>query len=152
MKSKRKLNAWEIADNLVDALHQAAAENEETLNDELRRSGYDPNEVRQRGQAFIEGLKGRVRLAQAQRRQELLMGVLSRIKSSISSISDPEQRIHRWMSQEFGNEIPNSTLQALYHKLKTNEHEDLESLAQDAELLRMWEKIESEADEGARSE
>ncbi len=148
MKSQRKLNAWEIADNLVDALHQAATENEETLNDELRRSGYDPNEVRQRGQAFIEGLKGRVRLAQAQKRQERLIGILARVKSSFSSIPDAKHQINKWITEEVANEVSKPALQAFYHKLESVDEEDIESLAQDAELLRIWEGMVTEGNDG----
>lgn len=151
MKEGRKISPGEVTDNLVEALHQAATENDETLNDELRRSGYDLREVRQRGQAFIETLKGRVRLAQAQQRQERLLSILSRAKSSLPSISNPEHQIREWISEEFGNEISKPALQAFYHKLKKIDEEDIESLVQDAELLRIWEDMGNKGNDGEQS-
>ena len=151
MDNRRKRTFSEIMDNLVEALHEAATENEETLNDELRRSGYDPDALLQRGKTFIQNLKGRVRLAKAQQRRERLLDFVAQVKTAFSSMSDPKHQISTWLKKEFGRDISNQALQAFYHKLDTIETEDMESLAQDAELLQLWENLEHEGGEGEKA-
>ncbi len=151
MDNKRQISSKEVMDNLVEALYEAATENEETLNEELRRSGYDPDKLRQRGQAFIQRMKGRVRLAQAKQRRERLMDFVNQVKKSLSSMSDPKHQIGTWIKEEFGPDVSNHALQAFYHKLDTIDAEDMESLAQDAELLQLWENLENESGEGGRA-
>ena len=151
MDNRRKLTPSEIMDNLGEALYEAATENEETLNDELRRSGYDPDALRQRGKAFIQNLKGQVRLAKARQRRERLLDFVAQVKKIRSSMSDPKHQISTWLEKEFGRDISNQALQAFYHKLDTIETEDMESLAQDAELLQLWENLEYEGGEGEKA-
>ena len=151
MDNRRKLTPTEIMGNLVEALHEAAIENEETLNAELRRSGYDPDVLRQRGMAFIQNQKGRMRLIKAQQRQEHLSDFVAKIKKFLSSMQDPRHQIGTWIKKEFGDDMSNSALQALYHKLDTIDEEDMESLAQDAELLQLWENLESEGGKGEKT-
>ncbi len=151
MDNRRKLTSTEIMDNLVDALHEATTENEETLNDELRRSGYDPDVLRQRGMAFIQNQKGRVRLAKAQQRQKRLSDFVAQVKNSLSSIGDPREQMGTWLKNEFGYDVSNNALQAFYRKLNTIDKEDMESLAQDAELLQLWENLEYEGGKGEKT-
>ena len=151
MDNKRQISSKEVMDNLVEALYEAATENEETLNEELRRSGYDPDKLRQRGQAFIQRMKGRVRLAQAKQRQEQFLRFVPQVKSSLSPDGDPIRQIGTWFKEEFGHNVSNQDLQAFYHKLDTIDAEDMESLAQDAELLQLWENLENESGEGGKA-
>ncbi len=151
MDNRRQLSPAEIMDNLVEALYEAATENEETLNEELRRSGYDPDKLRQRGQAFIQRMKGRVRLAKAKQRRERLVGFVNQVKESLSSMNDPKHQIGTWLKEEFGRNVSGPALQVLYRKLDTIEEEDMESLAQDAELLQWWENLENESGGGGKA-
>ena len=151
MDNRRQFSPKEIMDNLIEALYEAATENEEILNEELRRSGYDPDELRLRGQAFIQRMNGRVRLAKAKQRQERLVSFVNQVKKSLSSISDPKRQIGTWLKEEFGPDVSNHALQAFYRKLNTIEEEDMESLAQDAELLQWWENLENESGEGGKA-
>lgn len=151
MDNRRQLSPKEIMDNLVEALYEAATENEETLNEELRRSGYDPDKLRQRGQAFIQRMKGRVRLAQAKQRREQFLRFVPQIKSSLSPDGDPIRQMGTWFKEEFGHNVSGPALQVLFRKLDTIEEEDIESLAQDAELLQWWENLENESGEGGKA-
>lgn len=151
MDNRRQLSPAEIMDNLSEALYEAATENEETLNDELRRSGYDPDALRKRGKAFIQNVKGRIRLAKAQQRRERLLAFVNQAKKSLSSMSDPKHQIGTWLKEEFGHNVSNPALQAFYHKLDTIDEEDMESLAQDVELLQLWEDLEYEGGEGGKA-
>lgn len=151
MDNKRQISSKEIMDNLVEALYEAATENKETLNEELRRSGYDPDKLRQRGQAFIKRMQGRVRLAQAKQRREQFLRFVPQVKSSLSPDGNPIRQIGTWFKEEFGHNVSNQDLQAFYRKLDTVEEEDMESLAQDAELLQWWENLENESGEGGKA-
>lgn len=152
MNKRRKLSPEEIMDNLSEALYEAATENEESLNEELQFSGYDPDEVSKEGEVFVQRLKGQVRLEKARQSRRRLLEFVIQIRNSLSSESDPKNQIATWLRGEFGLDVSGHALQTLYHKLETVDEEDMESLAQDAELLRMWERIESEADEREQSE
>ena len=151
MNNRRQLSPEEIMDNLSEALYEAATVNEESLNEELRFSGYDPDALRQEGKVFIQRLKGQVRLEKARQRRKRLLEFVIQLRNSLSSKSDPKNQIATWLREEFGHDVSGHALQAFYHKLETVDEEDIQSLVQDAELLRMWENVEREADEGEQS-
>lgn len=151
MNKRRQLSPAEIVENLSESLYEAATENEESLNEELRLSGYDPDALRREGKTFIQRLKGQVRLARAKQRRKRLLDFVDHVKESLSSNRDTKYQIGIWLRGEFGHVASNQALQAFYHKLDTIDEEDMKNLAQDAELLQLWEDLEKESEEGKKT-
>lgn len=138
MDPKRKIRSVdELIDHLSDAFAEAAAENEEVLREELRKDGYDYDALSKEGLAFVKSLQGEDRLRKANRKREALLDLIKRLGSQAGETSAQRGgNVKQWLKEWFGsggNE--NNILQAFYSKLEFIDDQDIESLAEDAEIL-----------------
>ena len=143
-KKKDICSIDELIDHLADAFIEASAENEETLREELREDGYDPNELAKEGLAFIKSLQGEERLKRAKRKREALLDLITRLgRQSGKTTTQRSKDVKLWLQEWFGSgEKENIILQAFYHKLEFVDDKDMESLAEDAEILDLLEEYE----------
>jgi len=131
-----------LRDNLADALTEASAETDDTLRAELAASGYDLDEVRKRGRDFIKAQSGRLRMARARGRHQDFLALLVRLKASGRAVASSVDKARSWLHEQLGSQVPEAAVQAFYHRLESVEDEDLETLAEDVELLQLFDQMD----------
>ena len=151
MTPEKKITSLEeLSAHMTEVFFEAACETEETLDQALKEEGCNPEELAQDATQLIRKLKGQARLEQARQQREALLNLLDRVRGAAGGRGDA---VRAWIREWYGpNPVRSQAALAFFHKLEEVNEEDLTSLAEDAELLELIEKMSAEGTPDAAGE
>lgn len=129
---------------LFDELAQAALHDIDEAREVLEEEGRSPEEVRRRGQDFIQKMKGKAKLAQAEKKKSKINQLRDKLKDYVDRQveGDPKEVLAEMMAKLSGE-----TPQFHFRKIEELSEEDALDMLDEVELLQLLEQQEEE-DEG----
>lgn len=129
---------------LFDELAQAVLHHKEEAREVLEEAERSPEEVRRRGQDFIQKMKGKAKLAQAEKKKSKINQLRDKLKDYVDRKveGDPKKVLSEMMAKLSGE-----TPQFHFRKIEELSEEDALDMLDEVELLRLLEQQEEE-DEG----
>ena len=131
----------EFLDRLYEAFDEATSQDDQTLRASLVEEGIDPDALVRRGLQLVQALSRQQSLAVARVRLDRVREVARALARSTESIGGD---LRRAVAAALAGEAGEAVAQTYFRKLESVEAEDLQSLVDDAKILELLDKLDSE--------
>jgi hypothetical protein len=129
---------------LFDELAEAVLHNKEEAREVLEQAGKSPEEVRERGRAFIRKVSGKAELARAEQKKSKVKELRDKVQEYIhQQVEKPAKQALAEIMAGISEESP----QFHFRKIEDLSEEDALEMLDEVELLRILEKRDEDEEQ-----